>query len=107
MNMIPEVFVSLPGLYSFMEHYAIGTLENYFRSCFDLFEMFFEVKKSSSSSRFFSQIVPLSSLEEAVEPEVFHSQIFKQTNQNSFLVGRNLFRLFLLYLHRNFMKSTT
>jgi len=25
-------------------------------------------------------------LEEAVEPEVFHTQIFKQTNQNSFLV---------------------
>ncbi len=48
--------------------------------------MFFEVKKSSSSSRFFSQIAPLSSLEEAVEPEVFHSQIFKQTNQNCFLV---------------------
>jgi len=24
-------------------------------------------------------------LEEAVEPEVFHSQTFKQTNQNSFL----------------------
>jgi len=69
--------------------------------------MFFEVKKSSFSSRFFSQI---SSLEEAVEPEVFHSQTsartesnracsdcrgeqqgksllltFKQTNQNSFL----------------------
>ena len=57
------------------------------RSCFDLFEMFFEVKKSSSSSRFFSQIAPLSSLEEAVEPEVFHSQTFKQTNQNSFLVS--------------------
>ena len=80
------------------------------RSCFDLFEMFFEVKKSSFSSRFFSQIAPLSSLEEAVEPEVFHSQTsartesnracsdcrgeqqgksllltFKQTNQNSFL----------------------
>ena len=54
------------------------------RSCFDLFEMFFEVKKSSFSSRFFSQIAPLSSLEEAVEPEVFHSQTFKQTNQNSF-----------------------
>lgn len=30
MNMIPEVYVCLPGLYSFMEHYAIGTLENYF-----------------------------------------------------------------------------
>ena len=44
------------------------------RSCFDLFEMFFEVKESSFSSRFFSQIAPLSSLEEAVEPEVFHSQ---------------------------------
>ena len=44
------------------------------RSCFDLFEMFFEVKKSSFSSRFFSQTAPLSSLEEAVEPEVFHSQ---------------------------------
>jgi len=54
------------------------------RSCFDLFEMFFEVKKSPFSSRFFSQIAPLSSLEEAVEPEVFHSQTFKQTNQNSF-----------------------
>ena len=47
--------------------------------------MFFEVKESSFSSRFFSQIAPLSSLEEAVEPEVFHSQTFKQTNQNSFL----------------------
>jgi len=71
--------------------------------------MFFEVKKSSFTSRFFSQIAPLSSLEEAVEPEVFHSQpsartesnracsdcrgeqqgkslllTFKQTNQNSF-----------------------
>ena len=44
------------------------------RSCFDLFEMFFEVKKSSFSSHFFSQTAPLSSLEEAVEPEVFHSQ---------------------------------
>ncbi len=44
------------------------------RSCFDLFEMFFEVKKSSFSSRFFSQTAPLSSLEEAVEPEVFHSR---------------------------------
>ena len=65
------------------------------RSCFDLFEMFFEVKKSSFSSQFFCQ--------------VFHSQpgartecnrtcsdcrgeqqgkslllTFKQTNQNSF-----------------------
>jgi len=46
--------------------------------------MFFEVKNSSFSSRFFSQIAPLSSLEEAVEPEVFHSQTFKQTIQNSF-----------------------
>jgi len=46
--------------------------------------MFFEMKKSPFSSRFFSQIAPLSSLEEAVEPEVFHSQTFKQTNQNSF-----------------------
>jgi len=44
------------------------------RSCFDLFEMFFEVKKSSFSSRFFSQTAPLSSLEEAVVPEVFHSR---------------------------------
>ena len=44
------------------------------RSCFELFEMFFEVKKSSFSSRFFSQTAPLSSLEEAVEPEVFHSR---------------------------------
>ena len=44
------------------------------RSCFDLFEMFFEVKKSSFSSRFFSQTAPLSSLKEAVEPEVFHSR---------------------------------
>jgi len=61
------------------------------RSCFDLFEMFFEVKKSPFSSRFFSQIAPLSSLEEAVEPEVFHPQTFKQTNQNSFL-AINLFR---------------
>ncbi len=32
----------------------------------------------------FSQIAPLSSLEEAVETEVFHSQTFKQTIQNSF-----------------------
>ena len=56
------------------------------RSCFELFEMFFEVKKSSFSSRFFSQIAPLSSLEEAVETEVFHSQPFKQTIQNSFLM---------------------
>ena len=57
------------------------------RSCFELFEMFFEVKNlhfSSFSSRFFSQIAPLSSLEEAVETEVFHSQTFKQTIQNSF-----------------------
>jgi len=54
------------------------------KTCFDLFEMFFEVKESSFSSRFFSQIAPLSSLEEAVEPEVLHSQIFKQTNQNNF-----------------------
>ena len=44
------------------------------RSCLELFEMFFEVKKSSFSSRFFSQTAPLSSLEEAVEPEVFHSR---------------------------------
>ena len=66
-------------------HIRYGEQGEGLRSCFDLFEMFFEVKKSSSSSRFFSQIVPLSSLEEAVEPEVFHSQIFKQTNQNSFL----------------------
>jgi len=48
--------------------------------------MFFEVKRSSFSSRFFSQIAPLSSLEEAVETEVFHTQTFKQTIQNSFLV---------------------
>ena len=41
-------------------------------------------EKSSFSSRFFSQIAPLSSLEEAVETEVFHSQTFKQTIQNSF-----------------------
>ena len=57
------------------------------RSCFELFEMFFEVKNlhfSSFSSRFFSQIAPLSSLEEAVETEVFHFQTFKQTIQNSF-----------------------
>ena len=52
------------------------------RSCFDLFEMFFEVKKSSFSSRFFSQIAPLSSLEEAVEPEVFHSQPSARTESN-------------------------
>jgi len=59
------------------------------RSCFELFEMFFEVKKSSFYSRFFSQTAPLaiflgrsgrtgsfslSTQEEAVEPEVFHSQ---------------------------------
>ena len=56
------------------------------RICFDLFEMFFEVKKSSFSSRFFSQIAPLSSLEKAVDPGVYHSHIFRQTNQNSFLV---------------------
>ena len=48
--------------------------------------MFFEVKKSSFSSRFFSQIAPLSSLEKAVDPGVYHSHIFRQTNQNSFLV---------------------
>ena len=78
---------------------------------FELFEMFFEVKKSSFSSRFFSRIAPLSSLEEAVETEVFHTQpsartegnrtcsdcrgeqqgkslllTFKQTIQNSFLM---------------------
>ena len=29
-----------------------------FRSYFDLFEMFFEMKESSFSSRFFSQIAP-------------------------------------------------
>ena len=52
------------------------------RSCFNLFEMFFEVKKSSFSSRFFSQIAPLSSLEEAVEPEVFHSQPSARTECN-------------------------
>ena len=75
-------------------------------------------EKSSFSSRFFSQIAPLSSLEEAVETEVFHSQpsartegnrtcsdcrgeqqgkslllTFKQTIQNSFL--RDLFGLYL------------
>jgi len=43
--------------------------------------------KSSFSSRFFSQIAPLSSLEEAVETEVFHSQTFKQTIQNNFLLS--------------------
>ena len=52
------------------------------RSCFDLFEMFFEVKKSSFSSRFFSQTAPLSSLEEAVEPEVFHSRPGARTEGN-------------------------
>ena len=52
------------------------------RSCFELFEMFFEVKKSSFSSRFFSQIAPLSSLEEAVETEVFHSQPSARTEGN-------------------------
>jgi len=31
-------------------------------------------------------------LEEAVEPEVFHSQTFKQTNQNSFLESTDNFR---------------
>ena len=46
-------------------------------------------EKSSFSSRFFSQIAPLSSLEEAVETEVFHSQTFKQTIQNSFLEDVN------------------
>ena len=46
-------------------------------------------EKSSFSSRFFSQIAPLSSLEEAVETEVFHSQTFKQTIQNSFLIYTN------------------
>ena len=76
--------------------------------------MFFKEKKSSFSSRFFSQIRPLSSLEEAVETEVFHSQpgartegnrtcpdcrgeqqgkslllTFKQTIQNSFLLFSN------------------
>ena len=63
---------------------ALWVYQERLRSCFDLFEMFFEVKESSFSSRFFSQIAPLSSLEEAVETEVFHSQTFKQTNQNSF-----------------------
>ena len=52
------------------------------RSSFELFEMFFEVKKSSVSSRFFSQIAPLSSLEEAVETEVFHSQPSARTEGN-------------------------
>ena len=52
------------------------------RSCFELFEMFFEVKRSSFSSRFFSQIAPLSSLEEAVETEVFHSQPSARTEGN-------------------------
>ena len=46
--------------------------------------MFFEVKKSSFSSRFFSQIAPLSSLEEAVEPEVFHSQPRKKRSNLKF-----------------------
>mgnify|MGYP006978552136 CR=1 FL=1 len=53
-----------------------------FRSYFDLFEMFFEMKESSFSSRFFSQIAPQSSLEEAVEPEVFHSQPGARTESN-------------------------
>ena len=44
------------------------------RSCLELFELFFEVNKSSFSSRFFSQTAPLSSLEGAVEPEVLHSR---------------------------------
>ena len=70
------------------------------RSCFDLFEMFFEVKESSFSSRFFSQIAPLSSLEEAVEPEVFHSHIFKQTNQNSFLETACLTQTILGFRYR-------
>ena len=52
------------------------------RSCFELFEMFFEVKRSSFSSRFFSQIAALSSLEEAVETEVFHSQPSARTEGN-------------------------
>ena len=47
-------------------------------------------EKSSFSSRFFSQIAPLSSLEEAVETEVFHSQTFKQTIQNSFFKSGEL-----------------
>jgi len=46
--------------------------------------MFFEVKNLHFLPGFFSQTAPLSSLEEAVEPKVFHSQPFKQTNQNSF-----------------------
>ena len=39
-------------------------------------------EKSSFSSRFFSQIAPLSSLEEAVETEVFHSQPSARTEGN-------------------------
>ena len=47
--------------------------------------MFFEVKKSSFYSRFFSQTHrPLSSLEEAVEPEVFHSQPRKKRSNLKF-----------------------
>jgi len=52
------------------------------RSCFELFEMFFEVKNL--------HFLP-ASLEEAVETEVFHSQTFKQTIQNSFLFEEILY----------------
>ena len=55
------------------------------RSCFELFEMFFEVKNlhfiPASSVR---RHRPLSSLEEAVEPEVFHSQPRKKRSNLKF-----------------------
>jgi len=38
-------------------------------------------------------------LEEAVEPEVFHSQTFKQTNQNSFLIRGNFLQVNKKALH--------
>jgi len=55
--------------------------------------MFFEVKKSSFSSRFFSQTAPLSSLEEAVEPEVFHSQpsAIRHFNISAYFVETEVF----------------
>jgi len=87
------------------EHFSVSyqtyVLKKNLRSCFELFEMFFEVKRPSFSSRFFSQIAPLSSLEEAVETEVFHSQTFKQAIQNSFLKSIEYF----FHMQRNIFSS--
>ena len=74
-----NLLVMLPKVVNY-----ILNLTNNFKNLFWIVWNVLWGEKSSFSSRFFSQIAPLSSLEEAVETEVFHSQTFKQTIQNSF-----------------------